>query len=279
MIDSAQKTLFAAVLAVMRPVAMTLLRFGIGYREFSDICKTAFVDAASDEFGVRGRQTNASRVAAMTGLSRKEVRRIRSLSLLTTLPPAAGHSAPAEVLHVWHADRRFCETNGMPKPLAFDHGPASFSALVASCVADIPPGAVRAELKRVGAVVEDADGWLVVQRRYYVPAEAGERLLQGLLFGLRPVALTVAHNTKAIALDERRFQRVVQSRLIPVGRQDEVEEYLHKCLGDFSEEIDDYFTEIESGSTSENAMTIGVGLYYYEDVGLKKEDIDVGKVP
>jgi hypothetical protein len=279
MTDSAQKTLFAAILAVMRPVATTLLRFGIGYREFSDICKTAFVDAASDEFGVRGRQTNASRVAAMTGLSRKEVRRIRSLNLLTTLPPAAGHSAPAEVLHVWHADRRFCEPNGMPKALTFDDSPVSFSALVASCVANIPPGAVRAELKRVGAVKEDADGRLVVQRRYYVPAEAGERLLQGLLFGLRPVALTVAHNTKVISLDERRFQRVVQSRLIPVGRQREVEEYLQKCMGEFSEEVDDYFTEIESGSASADAMTIGIGLYYYEDAGLPKQDFDAAKVP
>ena len=279
MTDSAQKTLFAAILAVMRPVAMTLLRFGIGYREFSDICKTAFVDAASDEFGVRGRQTNASRVAAMTGLSRKEVRRIRSLNLLTTLPPAVGHTAPAEVLHVWHADPRFCEPNGMPKPLTFDDSPVSFSALVASCVADIPPGAVRAELKRVGAVMEDADGRLVVQRRYYVPAEAGERLLQGLLFGLRPVALTVAHNTKVISLDERRFQRVVQSRSIPVARQREIEEYLQKCMGEFSEEIDDYITEIESGSASADAMTIGIGLYYYEDAGLPKQDFDAAKVP
>jgi hypothetical protein len=127
--------------------------------------------------------------------------------------------------------------------------------------------------------MEDADGRLVVQRRYYVPAEAGERLLQGLLFGLRPVALTVAHNTKVISLEERRFQRVVQSRLIPVARQREIEEYLQKCMGEFSEEIDDYFTEIESASASADAMTIGIGLYYYEDAGLPKQNVDAAKVP
>lgn len=274
MTDSAQKPLFAAILAVMRPIAMTLLRFGVGYREFSDICKTAFVEAASDEFGIRGRQTNVSRVAAMTGLTRKEVRRIHSLNLLETLPSAVNHSVPAEVLHVWHTDPRFCGANGIPNALTFDIGPTSFSKLVNCCVGDIPPGAIRAELKRVGAVVEDADGLLVVQRRYYVPVEAADRLLQGLLFGLRPVAMTVAHNTRLIPADQRRFQRVVQNRSIPASRRYEVEQQLRIRMGEFSEEIDDYFTEIESGSSPVDAIALGIGLYYYEDVEPLKSDVD-----
>lgn len=273
MTDGGRKPLFAALLAVMRPVAATLLRFGVGYREFSDISKTAFVEAASNEFGVRGRQTNTSRVAAMTGLTRKEVSRVKSLKLMTTLPSAASYSAPAEVLHAWHADPRFCSSTGIPLALTFDAGSISFSALVSSCVGDIPPGAIRAELKRVGAVVEDADGMLVVQRRYYVPVEAGDRLLQGLLFGLRPVAMTVAHNTRLILPDERRFQRVVQNRCIPAGRRHEVEQQLRIRMGEFSEEIDDYFTEIESGSVPVDLMTLGIGLYYYEDAAPLKPDI------
>jgi hypothetical protein len=273
MTDSGRKPLFAAILAVMRPVAATLLRFGVGYMEFSDICKTAFVEAASDEFGVRGRQTNTSRVAAMTGLTRKEVRRIRALKLLTTLPSAASYSAPAEVLHAWHADPRFCGTTGIPMPLTFDADSISFSALVNSCVGDIPPGAIRAELKRVGAVVEDPDGRLIVQRRYYVPVEAGDRLLQGLLFGLRPVAMTVAHNTRLISPDERRFQRVVQNRCIPAGRRREVEQKLRIRMGEFSEEIDDYLTEVESGSAPAEWMTLGIGMYYYEDAAPAKPDV------
>ncbi|MFZ1624064.1 MAG: DUF6502 family protein [Gammaproteobacteria bacterium] len=279
MTDSDQKTLFAAILAVMRPVASILLRFGVGYREFSDISKTAFVEAASEEFGLRGRQTNVSRVAAMTGLTRKEVRRIRSLKLQTTLPSAVGHSAPAEVLHVWHSESRFCSAPGAPKALTFDVGPTSFSSLVNSCVSDIPPGAIRAELKRVGAVVEDAEGLLVVQRRYYVPIEAGDRLLQGLLFGLRPVAMTVAHNTTLIPADERRFQRVVQNRAIPASRRYEVEQQLRKRMGEFSEEIDDYFSEIGSDPSSVDVVTLGVGLYYYEDAEPLKPDVGQAEGP
>ena len=64
-------------LLVMRPIVRILLRYGIGYREFVEVVKTAFVDVASSDFGLRGRPTNISRVAVMTGLARKEVKRLR----------------------------------------------------------------------------------------------------------------------------------------------------------------------------------------------------------
>ncbi len=64
---------------VLFPLAKALLRLGVTYSEFSDIAKIAFVNAASSEFGKRGRHTNVSRVAIQTGLSRKEIGRINSI--------------------------------------------------------------------------------------------------------------------------------------------------------------------------------------------------------
>ncbi|MHC5092930.1 MAG: hypothetical protein ACYSO2_03405 [Planctomycetota bacterium] len=40
-------------LLVMRPIVRILLRYGIGYREFVEVVKTAFVDVASSDFGLR----------------------------------------------------------------------------------------------------------------------------------------------------------------------------------------------------------------------------------
>ena len=102
---------------------------------------------------------------------------------------------------------------------------------------------------------------------YYFEDDSSSKAFRGLalLFGLRPVAITVAHNTKQISPDERRFQRVVQNRCIPAGRRHEVEQQLRIRMSEFSEEIDDYFTEVESGSAPVDLMTLGIGLYYYED--------------
>ena len=65
--DDIQRQILGAILLVMRPIARALLRVGVGYREFSEIAKTAFVETATKEYGLRGRPTNISRVAVMTG--------------------------------------------------------------------------------------------------------------------------------------------------------------------------------------------------------------------
>ena len=74
---TAKRYVLRALLVALKPIAKMLLRNGIGYREFAEIAKSAFVDVATSEYGLRGRPTNISRVAVMTGVTRKEVRRIR----------------------------------------------------------------------------------------------------------------------------------------------------------------------------------------------------------
>lgn len=64
--DKTQKQILKAFFLVLRPIAKILLRYGIGYREFAEVVKSALVDVATDEYGIRGRPTNISRVAVMT---------------------------------------------------------------------------------------------------------------------------------------------------------------------------------------------------------------------
>ncbi|MBT8088565.1 MAG: hypothetical protein KJO46_11040, partial [Gammaproteobacteria bacterium] len=70
MSDNENNTLNKALLSILTPLARLCLRYGRGYREFQDLAKAAFVKVASEDYGVHGRPTNASRIAAMTGLTR-----------------------------------------------------------------------------------------------------------------------------------------------------------------------------------------------------------------
>ena len=54
-----------------------LLQSGISYSEFASVAKAVFVHVATDDYKKRGRPANFSQVSAMTGISRKEVSRIR----------------------------------------------------------------------------------------------------------------------------------------------------------------------------------------------------------
>ncbi len=258
----------AALLGALRPLAAMLLRFGIGYREFAEVARAAFVDAATAEFGLRGRPTNISRVAAMTGLTRKEVRRLRSLGAAGT---AAGPgTVPAEVLHRWHTDPHYLEHHGVPLELPFEGPGPSFAGLVRACAGDLPAGAIRAELRRMGAVEETPTGALRPVRREVVPATAMDAMLEGFATGLRPVTLTVGWNAAAAASgDHRRFQRAVTSRHVPLARVAEAEALLRGRLTTWTEEVDDYLAGVERLPTGDETevptVTLGIGMYYFEE--------------
>ncbi len=113
MSDKMKQRVLDAFLLVMRPIVRILLRYGIGYREFAEIAKTAFVDIASSDFGIRGRPTNISRVAVMTGLTRKETRRIRDRIAKGESTIQVKTTPFSEVLHQWHAQPEFTDAAGI----------------------------------------------------------------------------------------------------------------------------------------------------------------------
>ena len=113
---------------VLRPVVLMLLRIGITWREFCALAKIVYVDTATEEFGIRGRPTNVSRVSLLTGIARKEVRRLRDV-LDQAEPPAPQKTSDAtRVLSGWFQDPDFQDPDfqdpeyvgatGKPRPLA-----------------------------------------------------------------------------------------------------------------------------------------------------------------
>src|SRR5690606_27788806 len=158
--DAIQRKILDALLTALRPIARALLRAGIGFREFDEIAKTAFVDVATRDYGLRGRPTNISRVAVMTGLTRKEVRRLRDKSEAGQGTSVVRATPMATILHRWFTETEFLDASGKPAVLPFDGPGVTFSTLVRKYGGDIPPGAMRTELKRIGAVEESETGAL-----------------------------------------------------------------------------------------------------------------------
>ena len=124
--DDTQTKILNAFLIALRPIAKILLRFGIGFREFSEMAKVAFVDVASTEYGLRGRLTNISRVAVMTGLTRKEVRRIREKIESGSVAANVKSTPLSEILHRWHSESEYLDSTGLPVALEFTGGRSLF---------------------------------------------------------------------------------------------------------------------------------------------------------
>lgn len=256
-------------LLVMRPIVRILLRYGIGYREFVEVVKTAFVDVASSDFGLRGRPTNISRVAVMTGLTRKEVKRLRDKLADGDQIIAVKTTPLADVLHHWHAQPEFTDDSGKPKPLTFSGADDSFSELVRKYGGDVPAGAMRTEMKRVRAIIENENGQLTATERGFRPGSSHENLMTLLVHSAYAMLCNIAHNTDVDRAGDSWAHRIAYSTSIQTGGRRQLRRIAKDRVVEFAESIDDIFMTYEalqdSGSELEESEAIAVGVFYFEE--------------
>jgi hypothetical protein len=272
--SSIQLRMLNAVYACMLPLARLLLRSGITYQQFELVAKRAFVLEAANDPDSRGRPTNTSRIAVKTGLSRKDVKRLRDLLAaepISTKGLTADQSGPpARVLHAWHVDRRFVGRDGKPRDLEFQDDKVGFCALVRAVAGDVPPGAVRTELKRAGAVVDLEDGKLRAVKRYYVPGNVDEKaitVMSGMVF---PLTSGIAHNADPGRKVGGFIQRYAFSQTLRPEVVDQFRTWSREQATRFIEQMDDWLAEHEEegGSSSVGEQVdfgnAGIGVFYYE---------------
>src|SRR5688572_3927934 len=188
-----QDALLSALEAILRPIVKLLLQSGVSYSEFVSVAKAVFVRVASDEYKKRGRPANFSQVSAMTGISRKEVSRMRKAESEGRWTPNMEASPVNTILHEWHFDPDFSDGAGSAKTLPFE-GPASFSALVSRYARDIPPGAMRATLQKAGVLSEDSPGQLSVTQPFFYPTTYDEDSIRNAAFSLANLGSTLVYN-------------------------------------------------------------------------------------
>jgi Family of unknown function (DUF6502) len=262
-------TVLFALLKALRPIARFLMKAGIGYREFAEISKCAFVDVATSDYGLRGRPTNISRVAVMTGLTRKEVKRLRQKIAAGSQIVLDKVIPPAEIIQKWHTDPKFLDDFDRPLTLPFDGASPSFAELVKKFGGDIPPGAMRTELKRVGAVAESEDGHLTVTKRYFRPIGEQAQLQRALGQAMYGIANTINHN---LGRPEEKswIERIAYSQNIREADKNRVKRISTDRASEFVESINDLFSAYETIYADEpiekqpGVTVVGVGVYYFE---------------
>jgi hypothetical protein len=263
-----QKKILDALLMTLRPLARALLRSGIGYREFSDMAKVAFVNVAADDYGLRGRATNTSRIAVITGITRKEVKKIKDLGPGVLAEEFVQESPASVLLQFWHSDPNYTDAAGNARQLEFDQGEYSFVTLVSKYAGDIPPGAMCTELKRVGAIEELEGKQLKALKKAFFPDGAGDRLIISLGEILAASADTVAFNCDPTLVEG------VGTRYITISSVDGVHEryfpeikvHARAKLFELGENFSEYLSKLkveEPAPKSQNSQ-VGIGLFYYQ---------------
>jgi hypothetical protein len=263
---STQQALAAAVVRLLRPLVRILLRYGVPFGVFADLAKRVYVDVARSEFAITDRKQTTSRVSVLTGLSRKEVRRVEVLEMPEANAEAERYNRAARVISGWRRDRRYHDEAGEPASLELE-GEASFTELVRAYSGDVPARAILDELVRVGAAERDGDGRIRLCVRAYVPSTAEVDKLEILGTDVAALAATIDHNLTAEP-GGAWFQRKVAYDNLPVealeGLRAEAGENGQRLLEalDVSMARLDRDANPEAGGTGRKQVLVGV--YYYE---------------
>ncbi|MEM8814463.1 MAG: DUF6502 family protein [Pseudomonadota bacterium] len=248
---------------LFRPIARILLRAGVTWQEFSEICRLTYVEVATQEFGIRGRPTNISRVAIMTGFTRREVRRLRDILEREELAQFGSMNSATRVLSGWYSDAEFTDTLGEPLRLDVSGKAPSFETLCSRYASGVAASTMLKELKHVGAVVEDASGKLIAQMRVYMPVHMDpERMLTSGSV-LEDIGETVAYNLHRSDDDLPRFERRATNTHMPRSCIPAFKQFLDRESQAFLELVDTWLSQHENKQAND-CVRLGLGTYWIE---------------
>jgi hypothetical protein len=165
-------------------------------------------------------------------------------------------------------DRRFLRPNGAPRDLSFDDDGPSFCDLVRAVAGDVPPGAVRAELKRAGAIEDLENGEIRVIKRYFVPGDFDEKAIAVISAILYPLTAGIDHNANPARKSEGFIQRFAYSDRLGRDGVPEFRKWARSESTKFIESMDDWLASNEQpvedpGSATDDSI-VGVGVFYFE---------------
>lgn len=275
-----KETALSACRQLMEPIIGILLRNGITHKDLATLCKQIYVQVASEEFGIRGRQTNLSRVAMLTGIDRKEAARIKESLQNNDESKTTQHNQDrlTRVLSGWHQDADFIDATGKPLAMPAEGDLPSFAQLARRYGGDMPVSALLKELKLNGIVEEDDAGQLRPLKRYFVPAQSdpGALLRAGSVFN--DLGSTLHHNLYKAHTGKQQplhFERRATNSHMSSETSAAFRAFVEQEGQAFLEKIDAWLTAheqpIDHNSENNNdsnppIMRLGVGAYLIQNM-------------
>ncbi|MEE7450555.1 hypothetical protein MRF4_23620 [Methylobacterium radiotolerans] len=176
--------LHATLARLLRPLVRLLVARGITFPALTDLLRELYVNVAEYDFALTGKEQTDSRVSLLTGIHRKEVRRLRGAGAPVSAVPAVV-SRTSRIIARWIADPAFTDARGQPLklPRTAEGGAPSFESLVAGVTRDLRPRAVLDEWLDRGLAFTDPQDRIVLAEAAYVPRGDGAEGPQLYYFG------------------------------------------------------------------------------------------------
>jgi len=263
-----------ALSLMFKPLVRLLVAQGVTHADFSETAKEVYVEVALRHFEREGR-INKSRVAILTGLTRKEVKNVIDRTLESRQKEGT-LSRPERVLTGWFSDPRYTGPYGIPLELPYDtkEEAPSFIELVRQYSGDMAPRQMLNELLRSGAVIEVENRYKAVRRDYKFSALSPQFINRLGDVGYR-VFSTAAKNIDKAEGGSGYFDRMV---FADEGCTDEevqqFDKYIKTRGQELLEEIDIWFSSLpKHEEKKEDTKNTGLYMVHYVETADERESL------
>jgi hypothetical protein len=212
MSDTPQDPFEKALAALLAPLSRAMMARGVTYGSAAEALKRAMLQAALDQLAAEGGngRISDSKISLMTGLHRKDVKRLRDDSAQCEVKRTV--SAAAMVISYWATAPDYLDNKCCPRRLtraADDAGPG-FDDLVRQARIDMAPGTVLQALIEQGAVAEEAEGVYCLKAHTLLPAGGGAEQVAAYEATLSAHLAAATDNLLAPPEGPRHFDRAVR---------------------------------------------------------------------
>ena len=257
----------SVVYSVLRGLARLLLRTSLSVREFLELSKLAFVDAAYAKGKANGRMPSVSAVSRELGLTRREVARLREILDHDRITTSDYEPSPqGRVLHAWHTDARYVLANGDPRPLPRDSEDVSLANLIEELDLGVPAGTLIESLIDMGSVTRNEP--FLPRQRHQPPNDSEDGIAKMLDLSVSAAMKTLEHNIDAGA-SEKWVQRLVFSHGLAAEELGLVRRSVQRRAAEFCEGVDDLLAAHErppsDGGSRSLQTEVGIGIFYFEE--------------
>ncbi len=243
--------LFSDALAdLLAPLSRAMVAQGLTLGSATESLKCALLNAAID---AEGPQVSDSRISVMTGLHRKDVRRLRSSE-----PSMAGRKTAnrmALLIGYWAIAPDFQGQDDKPRALPREDnkdGPG-FNELVRRVRLDVAPGTILSALTDQGAVTQDEDGLNHLVTHALVPGSGSKELVAAYRATLTAHMTAATQNLLADEGERRHFDRVVRYSHLSDASVSELEELARSQAQVLLEKLNRRALELQSRDADDNA--------------------------
>ena len=263
--------IFKALECALKPLVRLMLARGITYIVLTEWLKHIFVETAIREFSLPEKAINDSRISVITGVHRKDVKRLREAMFINPISVEPTNiNLGSKIVSAWLSNPLYMQ-EGMPKAIARlrkDGGDISFETLAKAVTKDVRARAALDELLRVGAVIIDENDMVILITDAFIPAKGEDEKAYYMGLGVGDHTAAAVHNI--LNCQPPNFDRVVHYTGLSQDSIQDIEQLSRSKGNQYLQEINKKAKQLptlaDTLDVKSKRFTLGVYFYSEDDL-------------